>query len=44
MERIKEQYEYFELKITYLEGQDVLTISGESGYGDGWVKDPFTEN
>ena len=39
----KEEYEKLALEIVFLNGQDVLTQSNESGYGDGWIQDPFTE-
>ena len=40
---MKEQYEKLQLAIVYSENQDVLTLSRESGEGDGWVKDPFVD-
>lgn len=40
---MKEQYEKLQLAIVYSEKQDVLTLSRESGEGDGWVKDPFVD-
>ena len=43
MEDKKEEYEKLALEIVFLRGQDVLTQSNESGYGDGWIQDPFTE-
>ena len=43
MEDKKEEYEKLALEIVFLNEQDVLTQSNESGYGDGWIQDPFTE-
>lgn len=43
MEHKNTQYEKPDLEIFYVSNQDVLTQSQESGYGDGWVKDPFVE-
>ena len=43
MEDKKEEYEKLALEIVFLNEQDVLTQSNESGYGDGWTQDPFTE-
>ena len=43
MEDKKEEYEKLALEIVFLNEQDVLTQSNESGYGDGWIEDPFTE-
>lgn len=40
---MKAQYEKPKLEVNYLDDQDVLTAS-EEGWGDGWVKDPFTED
>ena len=43
MEDKKEEYEKLALEIVFFNEQDVLTQSNESGYGDGWIQDPFTE-
>ena len=44
MEHMKEQYEKPKVEICYFNDQDVLTMSQESGAGDGWVQDPFTQD
>ena len=40
---MKAQYEKPKLEMSYFNNQDVLTESQESGFGDGWAKDPFEE-